>query len=298
MDSALLCDLHTHSTFSDGTCAPAEIVSVAQDLGLGAVALTDHNTSHGLPDFMDSARKAGIRGIAGSEISTTAGSHEAHVLALFLPEDRWADVDDFVQVLWTSKERSNIALVSALTDAGYPLDYERIKAATPSGQVNRSRIADALVQKGYLSKDEAFRTVLRPRSKGGLYDPPVRPDVLDTVRFIRSIGAVPVLAHPFLNFQAEELEEFLPRATEAGLVGMEVLYPEFGPEQERLAADLAARNGLLPSGGSDFHGAAKPGLELGTGRRQNLKVPMSYASGLEKAARDIRGDARKEDPNV
>lgn len=283
MPSAAFCDLHTHSTFSDGTLTPEELVQKAKAIHLGALALTDHNTSHGLPRFLEAGHRAGLHVIPGAEISTTYNEHEVHIVALFIPPDKFDEIDKYVQILWTNKEKSNIELVRRLTDAGYPLDYPIIKAKTPSGQVNRSRIGDAIEEHGYMTKDEAFLSVLRPISEGGLYVAPARPDALATIRFIRSLGAVPVLAHPFLNFTPEQLEEFLPKAKDAGLIGMEVYYSTFDNMQTEMAKRLAATYGLLESGGSDYHGAAKKDIELGMGKG-NLRVPCDLVEALASAA--------------
>lgn len=282
MSSPMFCDLHTHSTFSDGTLTPEELVQKAESMGMGALALTDHNTSHGLPRFLEAGRKAGLRVIPGSEISTTYDNHEVHILALFIPSDKFDAIDEYVQSLWINKEKSNIELIRRLTEAGYPLDYSQIKAQTPSGQVNRSRIGDAIEKQGYMTKAEAFRSVLRPVSAGGQYTAPERPDALATIRFIRSIGAVPVLAHPFLNFTPEQLEEFLPKAKETGLVGMEVYYSTMDTEQTEMARRLAAKYGLLESGGSDYHGAAKKDIQLGVGKG-TLRVPCDLIEPLASA---------------
>lgn len=281
---AELCDLHTHSTFSDGTCSPEEIVEGAKELGLGAVALTDHNTIGGLSRFMAAGRRLGVRTIAGSELSTTLDGREVHLVALFVPEAHYDDVTAYTKSLWKDKNRSNEALAAALTQAGYPIDYEAMKKASPSGQINRSGFGDELERLGYMTKKEAFQTVLRSRRKGGLYEVPKRPDTLRTISFIRAIGAVPVLAHPFLNFRdREDLDGFLRLAKEYGLAGIETHYSTFSAREQRDAEDAAAAFDLLESGGSDFHGLAKPGIALGTGKG-DLAVPYRFADELAAAA--------------
>ena len=277
------CDLHTHSTFSDGTWTPAKIVRRAKEIGLGAVALTDHNTALGLPEFMEAGRAENMRTIAGTELSTTYNGHEVHIVGLFIPEEHWADVNEFTSSLWRAKDESNRKLGAALTAAGYPVDYEAMLAAAPGGQINRSGFGDELARRGYMSKKEAFHTVLQPKERGGLYEAPERPDALRAVEFLRSIGAVPILAHPFLNFpNRDELREFLRLAKERGLAGMEVYYSTFSPDETREALRIASEEGLAASGGSDFHGAAKRGTYLGTGRG-TLSVPPDTADWLLNA---------------
>ena len=128
---------------------------------------------------------------------------------------------------------------------------------------------------------DAFKNWLS--EKHGYFHPPKRPDALEMIRFIKSIGAVPVLAHPFLNLDEARLRIFLPLAVEAGLLAMEVYYPKFSEEQTALAMLLAEEYGLLPSGGSDFHGANKPDIQMGTGR-SNLRISHSVLENLARRA--------------
>ena len=267
------CDLHTHSDHSDGTCTPAEVIQLAKEAGLRAVALCDHNTVSGLPEFLAAAE--GIEAIAGTEFSVDHKGTELHVLALYLKPEDYDAVTARTEKFLQDKEQSNIDLCKALTGAGYPLDYEKIKAATIDGFVNRAVIGAEMVRLGYVeSVQQGFKTLLS--QKHGYYKPPVRPDVFETIRFIKSLGAVAVLAHPFLNLSRQELEAFLPVAVEAGLDGMEVLYSKYSSEQTQAAFELAEKYGLLPSGGSDFHGENKPDIAVGTGRG-GLKIPYDWA---------------------
>jgi len=274
------CDLHTHSYYSDGTYSPAQLIGAAEEMGLGAVALCDHNTVAGLPEFLEAARGKRVEAVPGIEFSTDYGDTELHILGLFIRPEDYPTVTELLEEGKRRKERSNIDLVEALNRAGYCLDYAAIRDKTPGGQVNRAHIAAALTEAGYTASiKEAFRTLLAPSC--GFYKPPRRPDALDTVAFIASLGAVPVLAHPFLNLKEEtSLRQFLTEATPKGLAGMETMYPLFDGEKTRLAEKIAAEFGLQPSGGSDFHGTNKPDIYLGTGKG-SLAVPMSCLQGLK-----------------
>lgn len=275
-----LCDLHTHSAYSDGTCTPAELVSLAKAAKLCAVALTDHNTVAGLPCFVEAAAGSGVQPVPGVEFSTDYGETELHILALFVEPAHYGPITGLLEEGVVRKEQSNRALVAALKAAGIELDYEAIKASTPKGQVNRAMIAAEMLKRGYVtSVQEAFSRYLS--AKHGYYVPPKRPDVFETIRFIRELGAVPVLAHPFLNLDEAGLAAFLPRAVEAGLQAMEVLYPKFTPAQTALAKAYARQFGLAESGGSDFHGENKPDIALGTGRG-DLAVPESCLKELQR----------------
>ena len=273
------CDLHAHSVFSDGTCTPAELVREAAALGLSAVALTDHNTVDGLPDFLAAAEEHHILAVPGAEFSVDYEGTELHLLGLFIDPVHFPVIRDMMHRYRLLKEQSNLELVDALIRAGYDLDFRQIRAQSPNGNINRSHIAAALTEKGYTpSIKAAFKTLLA--KDGGFYHEPPRPTVWEMLDFLTAIGAAPVLAHPFLNLSAEELAAFLPRAR--GLVAMETAYTEYDGETTALAARMAEEFGLLPSGGSDYHGSKKPGIHLGTGKG-NLRIPARWAEALREA---------------
>jgi predicted metal-dependent phosphoesterase TrpH len=277
-----ICDLHVHSTCSDGTVSPAALISLARERNLQALALCDHNTVAGLPEFLSAAAGSGIEAVPGVEFSTDYRGTELHILALFVQPRHYGAVTEQVEQMMQRKEESNIRLVQALRGAGIWLDYEKIKAGTPNGQVNRAVIAAEMVRQGYSeSVQEAFSCWLS--EKRGYFQPPRRLDALETIAFIKAIGAVAVLAHPFLNLDEAGLREFLPRAVAAGLDGMECYYPKFDAEQTALAEQLCDTHGLLRSGGSDFHGQNKPDIQLGTGRG-NLRVSCGLLEKLRQRA--------------
>lgn len=272
------CDLHTHSVFSDGTYTPAELIRSAVSLGLSALALTDHNTVDGLPDFLAAADGAPIEAIPGSEFSVDYEGKELHLLGLFIAPAHFGEISRLMTEYLRRKEESNIALVDALNKAGYALDYAAIKGNTPNGVVNRALIGAELTRLGYTeSIQQAFSTLLS--KKGGYYTEPKRPSVFDMIGFIRDIGAVPVLAHPFLNLPEDRLTAFLPEAKKAGLVGMECYYSKYSDDTTATSLRLAEKFGLKVSGGSDFHGDNKPDIALGCGRG-NLQIPCSLVDPL------------------
>lgn len=273
-----LCDLHVHSNYSDGTCTPAELIGLAKDAGLSAIALCDHNTVDGLPDLMDAAAGSGIEAVPGIEFSTEFEGTELHILGLFIQPSHYVTIQTMMEDMNRRKEQSNIAMVQRLRAAGYDIDYAAIKAATPSGFVNRALVGAELTRKGYSeSIQDAFKRLLSP--KHGYYTPPKRPDAYEMIGLIKQLGAVAVLAHPFLDLDEAGLRRFLPRAVEVGLDGMEVLYPKYSREQMALAAQIAREFSLLPSGGSDFHGENKPDIAIGTGRG-DLRIPLQYLEAL------------------
>ena len=274
------CDLHTHSTFSDGTDTPTALIALAEERGLGALALTDHNTVAGLPEFLNAAQGKSVRAIAGTEFSTDFGGIELHILGLFLKPEHFDAITRRTEEYHQKKDRSNVDLVARLNAAGYAIDYDRIKNSTPEGQVNRALIAAELTRLGYTeSIQDAFQRLLKP--KCGYYVPPTRPDPFETIRFIKSLGAVAVLAHPFLNLKEAQLREFLTIAVPCGLDAMETMYSTYDEETTALAEKIAREFGILSSGGSDYHGNNKPHIQMGVGQG-DLAISQGLLTAMEE----------------
>ena len=276
------CDLHTHSNYSDGTFSPAEIIAQAETLGLCAVALTDHNTVAGLPDFMAAAQNSSVEAVPGVEISCQYGDTELHLVGLYLPVENLDVITVYLESLNRKKEESNRQLIRNLNRAGYLLDYDEILLAHPEGTVNRAVIAASMLEKGYVSSiNEAFQGVLSV--KAGFYVPPQRLTFFNAIALLRYVEAVPVLAHPFLNLKTEDkLRTCLQEAVPKGLVAMETMYSSYSPETEAAARCIAREFSLLESGGSDFHGQTKPHIALGSGKG-NLAVPASFSKNLKNS---------------
>lgn len=273
------CDLHIHSTFSDGTDTPAALVAMAEEKGLGAIALTDHNTVAGLPEFLQAAEGKAVRAVTGTEFSTDYNGIELHILGLFLKQEHFAQITDLLEDYRFRKDQSNVDLVEKLNAAGYAIDYDYIKNSTPGGQVNRALIAAELTRLGYTeSIQDAFKKLLSP--KRGYYVPPTRPDPFETIRLIKSLGAVAVLAHPFLNLKEVQLREFLTQAVPAGLDAMETRYSTYDEQTTALAEKIAEEFKILPSGGSDYHGSNKPHIQMGIGQGR-MSIPYKWMTALE-----------------
>ena len=274
-----ICDLHTHSNYSDGTLTPEELVSLAEKTGLNAIALTDHNTITGLPKFLNALKNTDIETIPGIEFSTHYKGKEYHIVALYIKEEHYDKISNLVKEFDDLKEESNIDLVNKLNNVGMKIDYEDLKKQTPNGRLNRANIAAELTKKGYVSSiSEAFKTVL---SKSyGLYVEPKRLDTIKTIEFIKEIGATAILAHPLFRHTEEDLEELLPSAKIAGLDAMEVYYSTYTEEETNLAKKIANKYNLLYSGGSDFHGTNKPDINLATGKG-NLNIPYNILENLK-----------------
>ncbi|MBQ7387070.1 MAG: PHP domain-containing protein [Clostridia bacterium] len=276
--SAPLCDLHTHSHYSDGTYSPTEIIEEARRIGLSAVALTDHNTTAGLYEFARAAEGTNIEAICGVELSTDFGERELHIVALYLSPEHYSEVEELVAAMRRRKEAANRTLIEKLRARGIDITYEDASRGA-RGQLNRAHIAYEMYRKGYAeSVADAFARYLDPALK--IYEPPLKLDVFETIKFIRKIGAVPVLAHPFYSLgTVENIERFLSMAAPTGLIGIESMYSTHDETMTEAVRALARKYSLIESGGSDFHGEKRPSVSLGTGLG-NLRIPASAARAL------------------
>ena len=278
-----LCDLHTHSIFSDGTSTPEQSIDLALEIGLSAIALTDHNTVSGLERFLSYAGDKPIDVVPGIEFSTGYKDKELHILGLFVKPEDFGVITEYVKAADVRKEKSNINLAKKLNENGYMIDYQKIKSERPDGKVNRAHFASELVELGYFkTRNEAFDTILH--QDYGWYNPPERNSALKTIELIRTLGAVPVWAHPLIHMNYEECDAFLPAALEYGLVGIETIYSLYSDADTEFAKKMCAKYKLLESGGSDFHGANKPDIALGKGKG-NLEIPYEFYEKLREVAK-------------
>lgn len=257
-------DLHTHSTFSDGTDSPEELIALAERMNLKAIALCDHNSADGLLPFLAAGEKASVHAVAGVEFSTEYLGRELHILGLFIKPEAFDQVMEITDAFRKRKRESNYQLIQRLSESGYVLDYSELEEFAQSRYINRAHIGALLTRKGYTeSIKQAFKTLLN--EKNGLYVPPERPSAFAIIEQIRNMRAVPVLAHPFLNLDEAELRVFLEKAVSHGLIGMETQYPLYDAAQMELSRKIAEEYGLVESGGSDYHGDNKPHIAMGTG---------------------------------
>lgn len=276
-----ICDLHVHSHYSDGTDTPEQLIKNARVAGLSAIALTDHNTVAGLPAALSAAQGSGVEVIPGCEFTTEHNGDELHILGLFIAPEHYEEVNSLLARFMIRKTESNRRLVERLREIGMELNYDAI-AKNALGSVNRAVIAAEIVRKGYCESVKAAFSDYLSASKG-YYIPPQRLQSLEVIRFIKRIGAVAVLAHPFLTYNEEQLRDFLKEAVPAGLDGMEVHYSAYDEKTTACSAVLTADFGILQSGGSDYHGMNKPHIAIGIGQG-NLRIPLSLAEMLKNRA--------------
>ncbi len=277
-------DLHTHSTASDGSESPAAVVGLAVQAGLSAVALTDHDTLDGIQEARAEAGPAGIELIPGVEVECQWSRGGLHIVVLFL-EPGPGPLQDRVADFRAGRNHRNRAIAKRLDEIGVDIDYEEVVAQAGGGSVGRPHFAALLVAKGYVPDiPTAFREYLGSGGAAHATRPLLSPE--ETIRLARRSGGVPVVAHPHtlgLN-TAEEYAAAFRLLAGYGLVGVECYYGEC-PDGIRRQLEKTVRSfGLLPSGGSDFHGSYKPGLRVGVGRG-DLVVPDRILEDL-RAARD------------
>lgn len=273
------CDLHTHSNHSDGTYTPAQLIAEAKERGL-IIALTDHNSVSGLPEFMAEAEGQGVTAVGGVELSTERDGREFHLIGLFIEPQYYGRVEELCLDFHRRKRESNVALIKRLDEAGYRLDFSAIEGMNVNGRVNRAHIAAQLVRCGYVASiPEAFEKLLD--ESRGLYIPPERLSLTDGIQFLRSIGAVPILAHPLKEISDKQLDNLLPELRAAGLAAIETMHSSYDDGMIKISKRLAAKHSLLESGGSDFHGEIRPGVRLGEGKG-NLNITEEIYHALVK----------------
>ncbi|WP_353827268.1 PHP domain-containing protein [Agromyces sp. SYSU T0242] len=253
---AVAADLHAHSTVSDGTDAPADLVAAASLAGLEAVAITDHDSTAGWGEAAAAARELGIGLIPGLELSTRVQFASVHVLGYLVdPTDPGlvAETDRIRESRLTRAEE----IVRRIA-ADYDLTWDDVLAQTTDGTtIGRPHIADALVARGHAeTRSDAFAGILHWRS--GYAQPHYAPDPLTGIRLIRAAGGVPVLAHPGTRGAEDVIPESrLRRLAEAGLFGLEIDHPENTAAAKLRLRELATRYGLATTGSSDYHGLGK-----------------------------------------
>lgn len=277
-------DLHTHSYCSDGTFSPEGLVILAKKEGLSAIALTDHDTIDGLGLFMAAGIKYGIETIPGVEFAARwlrYSCPEIHIVGLgFQPaapilQEQMAEIR-------RGRDERNEKMAEKLTALGMPVTLGEVAANAGGEIITRVHFANVLLEKKYVkNRQEVFSRYLSPGLPGYVEREALTP--AQCIQAIKQAGGAAVLAHPTLYALAQpQLEELCRELAADGLDGIECLYSTYTPAQTKAMEQLAARIGLRPSGGSDFHGENKPDIRLGRGLG-NLKVPYAYWEALKKA---------------
>jgi 3',5'-nucleoside bisphosphate phosphatase len=273
-------DLHTHSTASDGTLPPQQVIDAAARCGLSAIALTDHDTIDGLGAAREVADRAGIRLVAGVELSAFEGDHEIHLLALHL-----VHLDSLQRHLTELRALRHIRaeqIVEKLNSLGVPVTLDEVLVESNGGSVGRPHVARALVARGVVQDfRDAFARYLG--NNGSAFVPKHRLSIEDAIAIAHEAGGIAIWAHPGDGGRRDRLEPLVA----AGIDGVEVRHPSHSPEDVKRLTALTEFFGLVPSGGSDWHGSSDGPRKLGT-----MNVPREWLERQDERVASLHSSAR------
>ena len=274
MDHRII-DLHVHSTESDGTLTPEDLVAEAKKAELAAFALTDHDTCQGVGKAMPLAASAGIELIPGTDYH----GKEVHIVGLYIDIENEQLLKKTAEYRKCRSER-NALMVEALQKEGLSITMEELVAENPDCVITRANIARFLYEHGQIkSVREAFDRYIGDHCK--CYVGRLKVASTDAVRLIKEAGGTAILAHPLLyGLSNTNLQKMIDELKPAGLDGLEEIYSTYTTGEEQQMKRLARENGLLISGGSDFHGSNKPDIALGKGRG-HLYIPYSVLETIK-----------------
>lgn len=264
--SDYLIDLHTHTTYSDGSVSPEELIAMAASHGARAIAITDHDTIAGLAEGREAAERFGIEFINGIEISAEYSSGTMHILGYYI-DDGSALLNSKLRELVAARDKRNPEIALRLQALGFDISYEAVAQIAGSDLVGRPHFARLMVEKGYAeSMQDAFNRFL---AKGApAYVEKKRLSPAEAITLIRDAGGIAVLAHPYqLNLaSADEIDRLVAELASLGLDGIEAIYSRHSQAEREFYSEVAARHGLLITGGSDFHGTYKPDISIVIGK--------------------------------
>ena len=269
-------DLHSHTTESDGSCSPAQLVAEARRAGVTILGITDHDTLKGYDQALPLAAEAGLELVCGIELSTKLHGHSVHLLGYFLGQQDMGEFRTWISTQQAARRDRNRRLAARLQELGFEVTLEE---AESRGRVmtGRPHFAQIMVEKGYVANlRQAFDDYLDESAKGYVFRQ--EPQFAEGVARIRSSGGIASLAHPIRV--KGDVPALMPELCESGLNAIEAYHSDHTPADTQLYLDLARRHGLRVTGGSDFHGAVKPNVKLGTGYDGNLRVPDDLLAQL------------------
>ena len=271
-----LIDLHIHSTASDGVFTPSEVVLLALEQGLTAIALTDHDTLGGVAEAQRATISTGLEVIAGVEVNSEGGWGDLHFLGYYVDQENDL-LREQLQAMQDARVDRARKMLDRLRDMGMMLEWEKVRALAGGDSIGRPHIGRALLARGYVETvREAFDRFIG--RDGPAYVPRLRLTPPEVIQAITEAGGVPVIAHP-VHSEAAAVER-IPEFVEYGLRGVEVYYPHHSPEDIEMLLGLCQEYGLLATGGSDFHGrGVMEGITLGS-----VHVPWECVERLREAA--------------
>ena len=273
-------DLHMHSSCSDGTLTPEELVSAALDMGLEAAALTDHDTVSGVHRFLSAASGTPLRVVPGVELASMLFSKDIHIVGLFIDPDSTPLLAALEQMrLW--REERNAEMVEKIRSKGFEITMDEVLAEAGGESVGRPHMATVLLKKGFFPDMQSVFNRLIGRG-GSCYVARKYYPVDACIRLIHEAGGLAIWAHPLhaAHGARAALRKIGSRLVGYGLDGLECYYSMFAEQQQADALEFARARSLLISGGSDFHGGAHPRVKMGTGIDGNLAIPLEVYERL------------------
>lgn len=273
-------DLHVHTTASDGTLSPTEVVRYAKEKNITAIAITDHDTTNGIHEALIAGKEYNVEVISGAELSCSYDGHkEIHIVGLFLDPDN-IDLNNRLIELKEIRNQRNDQIAERFAKIGIPVSIEEMQSMYPDAIITRAHFASYLCTKGYAkSVKEVFDRFLHDH--GPCYVPRQRLNPKDTIELIHNAGGLAILAHPMrYRLGNDALAACVQTLTRFGIDGLEALYSTYSASDESCIRHLAKENHLLLSGGSDFHGANKPFIDLGEGTAKSL-IPYDILENLK-----------------
>lgn len=269
-------DLHVHSNISDGTLSPSQVIDLAIQHNLKAIALTDHDTVNGIPEALNRARFYCQKGIdftliPGVELSVGYKMRDIHILGLFIDYEN-KELISLLDKMVQEREERNRKMIHNFQKDDIQITLEELKEESNDSVITRAHFAKQLVRKGYVkTAKEAFQKYLNEEGPYYVNRQFITPE--QAIQAILNAKGIPVLAHPMLyHLPDEELEQLVERLKAHGLCGIETIYSTYSSEDEQKVRQLAAKYNLYMTGGSDFHGEVKPDISIGTGKG-NLSIP-------------------------
>ena len=277
-------DLHTHSFYSDGSFSPRVLLEEAKRKGLDAVALTDHDTVAGIPDFLEAAKDfPEIEAIPGVELSSLYAARELHIVGLWLDHTS-SELVSYLEEQREKRCRRNETMRTKLISLGYSFDWDEPEFdKVEFSNIGRPHIANVICRKyGFASSQEVFEKLIGHNRAA--YVRRDLPSPQQAIAAIRSAGGIAVWAHPTYRERNERsfVKKMAKRLAARGLGGIEAYYTLFGPNETRMVTEVAELTGLALSGGSDWHGSNSPGIEVGTGKG-GLRIPAGLLNKLKEA---------------
>ncbi len=279
-------DLHTHSTFSDGTLTPQKLIEYASNKKLSAISITDHDTISGLNEAFEISKKFDIELITGVEFTCFISDMEVHILGYMFDKDS-SILNEQIKKIAQSRKNRNDKMIEKFKDLGINIDYKDLLCGTNGNSITRSQFASALVKKGYAkTKDDAFDKYLKDGCSTYIKRKDIR--ATESIGLIKKAGGIAVLAHPLRYTKSIlKISNIIDTLIPYGLDGVEAIYPTFTKDEIKSIKEICISKNLIVTGGSDFHGLARDNIDLGSGHNNDISVPYDLLNKMKKITNDF-----------